>query len=47
MVPMYVCWLRKPYIAALVLGVLLLIGILLATDLFDWRLVPNPTPNRY
>ncbi|HXD90626.1 MAG TPA: hypothetical protein VNU00_06160 [Candidatus Binataceae bacterium] len=36
-------------IAALVLGVLILIGLglLVATDWLDWRLVPNATPNRY
>ena len=36
-------------IAVLVLGVLILIGLglLVATDWFDWRLVPSPTPNRY
>jgi hypothetical protein len=39
---------RKFRIAALALGVLiLLIGLAAGTDMLDWRLVPNTTPNRY
>jgi hypothetical protein len=47
MVPMQVRSVWR--MAALVLGVLILIGLALVvvTDWFDWRLVPNPTPNRY
>jgi hypothetical protein len=50
MVPMRVRFVwspRKFRIAAIVLCVLILVGLALATDWFDWRLVPNPTPNRY
>ena len=40
---------RKSFIITLAVGVLILVvGLLaVATDLWDWRLVPNPTPNRY
>jgi hypothetical protein len=39
---------RKSFITTLAIGVLIVVlGVLaVATDLWDWRLVPNPTPSR-
>jgi hypothetical protein len=40
---------RKSFITTLAIGVLIVVlGVLaVTTDMLDWRLVPNPTPNRY
>jgi hypothetical protein len=41
---------RKSLIITLAIGVLIMVvlGVLaVATDMFDWRLVPHPTPSRY
>jgi hypothetical protein len=41
---------RKSSIAKIVIGVLVVVVLsvlAVATDLFDWQLVPTPTPRRF